>query len=151
MYKKGEISQLKQAFWTAFGQYMKPVPTASGLPVNWQNYKTGVKHVYFRMQAERDHARVGIFLQHKDETLRLLFFEQLKALRHLLEQETGEVWDWVEEEQDPFGLSISHVSTRLSGVNVLEREDWGALIRFFKPRMIALDAFWDNVHPVFEG
>jgi hypothetical protein len=30
MYKKGEASQLRQAFWTAFGQYVAPVPSAEG-------------------------------------------------------------------------------------------------------------------------
>ncbi|MFA6248901.1 MAG: DUF4268 domain-containing protein, partial [Mucilaginibacter sp.] len=49
MYSKDQASQLKQAFWTAFGQYMGPVLSAEGLRTNWINYKTGVKHIYFRM------------------------------------------------------------------------------------------------------
>ena len=52
MYSKAEVTQLRQAFWTALGQYMAPVPSAEGDTTNWINYKTGVKHVYFRMQAD---------------------------------------------------------------------------------------------------
>jgi hypothetical protein len=43
MYSKDQASQLKQEFWTAFGQYMGPVLSAEGLRTNWINYKTGVK------------------------------------------------------------------------------------------------------------
>ncbi|RZK28608.1 MAG: DUF4268 domain-containing protein, partial [Hymenobacter sp.] len=46
MYSKAEATQLRQAFWTTFGQYMAPVPSAEGWPTNWINYKTGLKHVY---------------------------------------------------------------------------------------------------------
>ena len=49
MYSKAEATQLRQAFWTAFGQYMAPVPSAEGETTNWINYKTGFKHLYFRM------------------------------------------------------------------------------------------------------
>ena len=41
MYTKQEAAQLRKEFWTAFGQYMKPVPTEDGEKVNWINYKTG--------------------------------------------------------------------------------------------------------------
>lgn len=45
MYSKAEKSKIRKDFWTAFGQYMKPVPSAEGTKVNWPNYKTGVKQI----------------------------------------------------------------------------------------------------------
>ena len=51
MYTKHEISKTRQEFWTTFGQYIKPVPNADGTKTNWKNYKTGVKHMYFRIIA----------------------------------------------------------------------------------------------------
>jgi len=76
MYTKAEASQLRQAFWTTFGQYMQPVPSAEGGPVNWVNYKTGIKHLYFRMQADNRQATIAIELTMSDAGIRELFFEQ---------------------------------------------------------------------------
>ena len=67
MYSKQEASQLRQAFWTAFGQYMLPVPSGEGEKVNWTNYKTGEKDLYFRMNADNKQATIAIELTHKDE------------------------------------------------------------------------------------
>ena len=49
MFSRQEASQLRKEFWTAFGTYMKPVPSAEGEKVNWLNYKTGEKDVFFKM------------------------------------------------------------------------------------------------------
>ena len=76
MYSRAEATQLRQAFWTAFGQYMAPVLSAEGEKVNWPNYKTGIKHVYFRMRADTRTASIGIELTHPDAGIRELFFEQ---------------------------------------------------------------------------
>ena len=51
MYSKSEASQLKQEFWTSFGQYMSPVLSAEGEKLNWINYKTGEKDIFFKMKA----------------------------------------------------------------------------------------------------
>jgi hypothetical protein len=32
----------------------------------------------------------------------------------------------------------------------MEEGDWPAIISFLKPRIIALDEFWENVKPGFE-
>ena len=53
MYSKEESARLRQQFWISFGQYMKPVPSASGSTVNWTNYKTGVKNIFFKMDVDK--------------------------------------------------------------------------------------------------
>ncbi|WP_442587339.1 DUF4268 domain-containing protein [Pedobacter sp. AW31-3R] len=52
MYSKDQASQLRQAFWTAFGQYITPHPSAEGIKINWVNYKTGIKYLHFKMHAD---------------------------------------------------------------------------------------------------
>ena len=94
MYSKAEATQLRQAFWTALGQYMAPVPSAEGDTTNWINYKTGLKHVYFRMQADNRQASIGIELLHPDAGIRALFWEQFRELRPLLHETLGETWTW---------------------------------------------------------
>ena len=84
MYSKAEATQLRQAFWTTFGQYMAPVPSAEGDTTNWINYKTGIKHLYFRMQADNRRAYVAIEMNHPDAGIRELFFEQFRELKTVL-------------------------------------------------------------------
>ena len=151
MYSKAEITQLRQAFWTAFGQYMAPVPSAEGDTTNWINYKTGLKNVYFRMQADKTRASIGIELTHPDAGIRELFWEQFLELRTLLHETMGETWTWAPDATDAQGQPLSRIYQDLSGVNLFSRDDWPALISFFKPRLIALDAFWVDAQYAFEA
>ncbi len=151
MYKKGEASQLRQAFWTAFGQYVAPVPSAEGLKVNWVNYKTGLKHVYFRMRADNKMGSIGIELTHPDPGIQELFFLQFGELKHLLHAALGEPWEWVLHTTDENGQVISRIYQEIAPVNVFNPDDWPALISFFKPRIIALDEFWIDAKYSFEA
>jgi hypothetical protein len=38
---------------------MKPVPSASGQPVNWINYKTGIRNIHFKMDADNTSAVIA--------------------------------------------------------------------------------------------
>lgn len=151
MYSKAEVTHLRQAFWTAFGQYMAPVPSAEGETTNWINYKTGVKHIYFRMQADNRQASIGIELLHPDAGIRELFWEQFGELRPLLHETLGDTWTWEADATDANGLPLSRIYTELRPANLFNRDDWPTLISFFKPRMIALDAFWADAQYAFEA
>jgi hypothetical protein len=151
MYTKEQASQLRQAFWTTFGQYMNPIPSAEGMRVNWLNYNTGLKQVYFRMKAGQQKASIGIELTQPDVEIQEIFFEQFTALKLLLHEAMGEEWIWVLHDQDENGKTVSRIYQQIEGVNVFNREDWPALISFLKPRMIALDAFWSDAQYSFES
>jgi hypothetical protein len=88
MYSKEQSSKLKTQFWTSFGQYMKPVPGATGLPVNWINYKTGIKHVHFKMDADNKTATIGIEISHPKEEERSHYYNQFLSLKNLLTSTT---------------------------------------------------------------
>ncbi|WP_298710226.1 DUF4268 domain-containing protein [Chitinophaga sp.] len=150
MYSKEETSRIREAFWTAFGQYIAPHMSAEGGRVNWTNYKTGVKHIYFRMQAGSRDASISIEIAHPDEGIQELFFEQFLQFRAALENHLGEVWTWELHAKDDYGKTISRIYMELPGVNIFRQEDWPALISFFKPRIIALDVFWSEMKYPFE-
>jgi hypothetical protein len=150
MYSRAETSKIRTDFWITFGQYMKPVPNAQGRRINWPNYRTGVKDIYFRMRAEREFASIGIELGHADEEMQELFFDQFAQLKKLLVASVGEEWDWKLHAKNEHGQTISKIEKVLPGVNVMEQPDWPKIISFLKPRIIALDGFWDNVKPGFE-
>jgi len=150
LYTKEQVSTLKQAFWTAFGQYMALQPTAEGGKVNWINYKTGIKHLYFRMQADQHQAKIAIEITHPDEGMQELMFEQFLSYKNILKSSFNEEWVWALHHQDDYGKKISSISKNISEVNIFQREDWPALISFFKPRIMALDEFWSDARYAFD-
>ena len=145
MYLKAEASQLRQEFWTSFGQYMQPISSAEGEKINWMNYKTGVKDVAFRMNADNKNASISIELSHKDAGVQQLVFEQFNELKNILHSTMGEEWIWQVHVKDENEKLISRIFTEENGVSVFKKGDWPRLISFFKPRIIALDEFWRNV------
>ncbi|RDC56289.1 DUF4268 domain-containing protein [Pedobacter chinensis] len=150
MYSKEEAARLRQQFWISFGQYMKPVPSAGGSTVHWVNYKTGVKNIFFKMDVTNKQAVISIQLTHTDADIRHLIFEQFEEFKLLFTNMLNEEWDWTKDYTDDYGKTISQISAGLNGVSVFNQQHWPDLISFFKPRIIALDEFWDQVKPVFE-
>lgn len=149
MYSRQQASILKQSFWTAFGRYMAPVPGAEG-KVNWMNYKTGVRHIYFRMDVTNSTAAIGIELTHPDKQLRLQQLEKMEQLQPLLQQQLGETWDSYPEIMDENGRQITIINTKINGVNIFSQEDWPRIISFLKPRIMILDVFWAGARWMFE-
>jgi hypothetical protein len=151
MYSKQEASQLRHEFWTAFGQYMSPVLSSEGEKINWMNYKTGEKDIYFRMNADNKKASIAIELTHKDEDIQALYFEQFDQLKKLLHNSLQEEWTWLLHIRNEHGKVISRIFTEIENISVFKKEDWPLLISFFKPRIIALDEFWSTAKYVFEA
>ncbi len=150
MYTKQEVSKLKQAFWTTFGQYMQPILSADGVKVNWVNYKTGISGIHFKMDADNEHASIGIVLSQNDVDMQQAYYAQLLQLKAMLRECTGEAWQWEPNTIDEYGKNISKVAIILPNINVLRKEDWPQIISFFKQRIVALDAFWSMAKDGFE-
>lgn len=151
MYSKEEASKLRQQFWIAFGKYMKPIPSADGLPINWVNYKTGVKNVFFKMNADQTKTTISIEITHQDEEARVMYFEQFKALKSLFIDAVNEEWNWDRNVINEYGISFAQISVSLTGVSILNQKNWPEIISFLKTRIIALDLFWVDVKPIFEA
>lgn len=150
MYSKDQASQIRQAFWTAFGQYIAPQLSADGLKTNWINYKTGIKHLNFKMQADNRSAYIAIEIAHPDAGIQELIFEQFKELKNVLHTSLNEEWEWQLHTHDENGKTVSRIVKTMPGVSIFNRDHWPALISFFKPRIIALDEFWSVAQYSFE-
>lgn len=150
MYSKDEASKLKQAFWTVFGQYIAPQPSAEGLKINWINYKTGVKYLNFKMHADNQLAYIAIELSNPDPGIQELLFEQFKEYRKILAVTLEEEWEWQLQVTDENYKTISRIYQPLHEVSIFKEADWPKLISFFKPRIIALDEFWNDAQYGFE-
>lgn len=142
MYSNQEVSGLRQDFWTAFGQYMSLHLSVEGEKINWINYKTGIKHVYFKLYATNTVARIAIELTHSETGIRHQFYDQFVQSKKAMEQILGEQWIWLNDATGENGKAISRIYVELPSVNVLNKAHWPAIISFFKPRLLALDDFW---------
>ncbi|MFB6454946.1 DUF4268 domain-containing protein [Chitinophaga sp. Hz27] len=152
MYTKEEVSKQKQAFWTAFGKYMKPILSADGNIVSWSNYKTGIPGMYFKIDVDNKNASVAIVITQQDMDLHRKFYELLTMQRSILQESLGEDdWQWQSEITDDYGKTISTISKSMPNVSVMKDADWPAIISFFKPRMIGLDEFWSMAKYGFEA
>ena len=128
---------------------MKPVPGASGLPVNWINYKTGIRNIHFKMDADNTKAVIAIEISHPKVEDRSHYYNQFVLLKKILASKGTFNWQWNETLQTDHKI-ISSISQQLDGVSILNQSDWPAIISFLKPRIIALDAFWEMVKDGFE-
>ena len=145
MFSKQEAAQLRKEFWTVFGQYMSPIHSSEGEKINWINYKTGIKGLQFKMEAGQTMASIGIVFTQPDKIQQQLIFEQLMQSKNILHKILQEEWTWLLHTRDEQKKIVSKIYTAKTGVSTLKKEDWPELISFFKPRMIALDEFWNKV------
>src|SRR5690606_1651709 len=150
LYLKEEAKRLKENFWTTFGQYMSVVPSADYEKVNWVNYKTGIKHLYFRLEATNKTASIYIEITHPDDAIRQLMFDQFKELKNVFSSTVAEDWEWDEVYYDENGKKTARISTSIAKISVFNKEHWPNLISFFKPRIIALDEFWSMAKYSFD-
>lgn len=151
MFSRKEKPELKKEFWTAFGQYMAPIFSAEKEKINWINYKTGVKGLQFKMDAIGNKACIAIEINHPDLLQQQIVFEKFQQVKNIFNQCLQENWTWVLHSGNEQGKIVSKIYKEETGVNVMRKEDWPALISFFKPRIIALDEFWSTVKFGFEG
>jgi hypothetical protein len=126
---------------------MSPIPSAEGLKINWVNYHTRVKDIHFRMDAGRH--SICISLEQRDAVSRHQYFEQFLKFKTLFHSIVEEDWEW-QEDVNVEGKIISSICKQLQGHSVMNKAHWPELISFFKPRIIALDAFWTDAKYSFE-
>lgn len=150
MYSRAQASQIREAFWTALGRFMAPTPDSEGEKTNWINYATGHKGLYFRMDVDAKQASISVLMRQTDPLLQTLYFEKFDELRTWFTDTLGEEWTWEPDGHDEHGKPVSKIYTVLPGVSIFRQEDWPAIITFLRPRMIALDAFWNEVKDGFE-
>ena len=150
MYTKEQASKIRQEFWTRFGKYMVPVLSAEGGKVNWVNYKTGIPHLYFRMNATKDTAAIAIEIMHREPDFADAIYRQFELMKPMLEEHTGEEWEWEALSENEHGQEMSRIFKEAPGLNIFRESDWPSIISFLKPRIISLDAFWNEYKMVFE-
>jgi hypothetical protein len=150
MYSKEEASAVRQRFWTTFGKYMQVVPSMSDEKVNWVNYKTGVKDIFFKLEADNTCATVAIIFNNANMDERDNAFSIFKNLHHQFINIAGADWVLEENVTNEFGKQFHSVKAVLPNIKVFRETDWPQIISFLKTNIIKLDEFWANFKPAFE-
>lgn len=78
MFSKEEAAQIRKDYWIAFGK---------SFPRKWIKYNTQIKGFSFKFVAERKQAMVVLDIEHPDEIINQLLFEQLLSLQSILAEE----------------------------------------------------------------
>ena len=119
MYSKQEVKKTRELFYTSFGKYMGKNKSIHGKRIKWVNYPTHVRHIYVRLFSNSKMAKIYIELQHKDDEIRSLYFEQFKQLKSAFENCVGS-WIWIEYAQNELNQSSSRIEKEIQNVNILK-------------------------------
>ena len=151
MFSKAEAKALNERFYTAFGVYMRKHQPQADYGLRWLNYNTGVKNVFFRVEADKRSGRVSIDLQHSDPGMRALFFEQFLEFKKILNNYMETELNWDLQYILPSGREISRIYVQKEGLSLYNEDDWRDFFEFFELYLIRLDAFWADFKMVFEN
>ncbi|SMC79737.1 DUF4268 domain-containing protein [Moheibacter sediminis] len=150
MYSKEEAQQIRTKFWISFGQYMKLHLSSEGESINWVNYKTGIKDLFFKTDISNKSAKISIEITHKDLSIQELMYEQFQEFQSMFHSYFDEEWIWSKQYSDEQGKIISSIELTLEGVSIFRESDWVIIINFLKTNLINLDGFWNDVKDSFE-
>lgn len=133
MYSKQESQQLKQEFWITFSEKY---------PRKWVLYDTKIKDFSFKFFVDNKKVQVSIDIEHRNEEKRLAYFEKIKALKSILEEEF--IPDLVFEKNYTLenGKTISRIWVEQSSISVSNRNYWDTIFSFFNEKMSALELFY---------
>ena len=94
-------------------------------------------------------AKIYIELQHKDDEIRSLYFEQFKQLKSAFENCVGS-WKWIEYAQNELNQSSSRIEKEIQNVNIFDKNTWSVIFHFFEENLIKFDAFWIDFKDLFK-
>lgn len=148
MYSKEESRSLRREFWTSFGVYMKKYNKVYQGKINWVNYKTKCKDIYFRLDVTKKKASFSFDLQHRDTGMRELFYEQFTELKAVINDSFENKLTWDPEFETEHGTS-SRIYAELENVSVFNKNDWHDVFPFLEKNIVSAHEFWNEFSDIF--
>jgi len=149
MYSKEEKKELKVRFWTTLNEKLTVAGKAKGRNLEWMNYPTNIKRLFFRMEADETTARMCIDLQFLSKGIREIYFLQFQELENKLKETFSKDVHFVSEYEHWNGKTISRIYCELPNVNMNNMEDWDLIHDFLIDNFLQLDSFWEEFNAVF--
>jgi hypothetical protein len=142
---------LNTEFYTALGRVMQGSFSETGNTIKWTNYRTRIRHIYVRLETDHLGARFAVELQHPDEGIRQLYWEQFLELKTLMQSEFDQDLNWQDEVAKPNGTMISSINCSTDSGSVYKKETWPELFAFLKENLLAFDRFWASAFDIFKA
>lgn len=149
MFSKEEAKQLKLDFWSGLNEKLELEKGLHANKVNWMNFNTKIKHIYFRMEADETVARLCIDIQFLDKGIRDLYYEQFTEFEKILAESFDTKIHWQPIHEHWNGKEIARISVQKKEVNILNRDDWEAMHLFLVENFVKLEHFWAEFSDVF--
>ena len=150
MLGKEEAKELRIEFWGRLEKQMEKIRNPYGSKVNWMNYNTGIRHLYFRMEADQEGARLCIDIQFSDPGIRELYFEQFEEFKKLLDERFKSI-SWYPEWEHWNCKMVSRLAIEKEDCQLYRKEDWDKMHLFLKLNFKKLDEFWTEFGDVFKN
>ena len=148
MYSREESVKIKKEFWTTFGIYMKKYIPIYGEKINWVNFNTNCKPIYFQLDADNKTARFYIDIRDKNKSIRELFYLQLLEYQKVLNEKLGDLI-WLSEFTNINGIKHPRIYIEMHGKSIYNKKDWEDLFIFFEEKIVGIKEFWDMVDTIF--
>jgi hypothetical protein len=149
MLSKEELKTKKIEFWLDFKKHMSKFKSSNGKRVNWLNYPTEIKDLYFRLEVNKNYIAVNFDFQFKDKTVREVFWEQMYELKQVFELELGNEGNWIENCFSDVVSNFSRIQWKKEDLNYLKESNKQLIFEFFEQRLIAFDEFYQNFKEIF--
>lgn len=144
MLSKEEQKQKNKDFWEGFKEFMRKTPSANGKRMNWLSYKTEVKDVYLRLEANNRGCGLHFDIQPKDDAIRAILWEQMGELKKVLSDEMPTSGDWHERFFDMNNHEISRISWTNDSYNYFLEKDENEIYAYLKSHLLGFDRFYQE-------
>lgn len=144
MFSKEETRQQNYSFWNGFSEYMSKTRSSNGRKINWLKYPTDVKSIFIRLDVDSKGARLSIDIQHKDDDIRAIIWEQMTELKMVLEDITSSSPIWDENFNYLNKQYISRIIWEDKTLNFYKLEHREMIYMYLKNRLIKFDLFYQE-------
>mgnify|MGYP006104467207 CR=1 FL=1 len=143
MYGKEEIKEMRAAFWSAFDERMSLHRSASNSnKINWAHYRTTIPHLYFRIETNKRSVAICIDIQHKEDGIRHLFYEQFTELKAVMTPFFSQELEWEKDYHHPNGKTVSRISCTKLDCRYVDPIYQKEIINFLEHNLLGFDRFW---------
>ncbi len=151
MFSKEEARQINHDFWNGFQEYMSKNRSSNGRKINWVNYPSDVKTVFIRLEVDSKGAKICFDIQHKDDEIRAILWEQMTELKLVMEDITVEKPIWLENYHYLNNHYISRIYWENKSLNYYKSEHKLEIYKFLAERLIKFDLFYQEYKEILIG
>lgn len=144
MLSKEALKEKNSAFWNDLKLFMSKTRSASGRKMAWLSYPTDIRHLYLRLEAGKNEVALNFDIQYKDPSIRGVFWEQMNELKKVLTEAMGEEGEWIEHCHSESVADFCRIRWKREKLNYLNEEDHPEIFAFFKEKLVAFDAFYQE-------